>query len=351
MSSGMNIKSNLRKFIAWAFYYSGFYRLYRRGNVRILMYHRVLKDNDKTIASIQPGMYVTESAFENQMKYLSKHYHLISLAELFELWAEGRFSKDKRYCIVTFDDGWLDNYLNAYPILKKHNIPATIFLATSYIGTDRWFWPEKLSYLLSNKHQDILDFGDRLEEVGDDVISSILSAITEKHDFNIMGQTDFVTESLKQYSEASIENALDRIYKLLDIILPKERALLNWEEVKEMSRNGITFGSHTCNHKILTSLSSNEAKKELDDSMRLLKEKELDFIPVFCYPNGSYDHEVQKLVKASGYEAAVTTQYGFADEDPHNYFTIKRIGVHNDISSSTPLFSLHLSGLQSVLTR
>ena len=125
-SNRMSIKSSLRKFIAWGYYYSGLHKFYHKGKVHILMYHRVLKDNDKAILSMQPGMYVTESAFKNQMVLLTKHYHLISLTDLLELWKNGEYSKDVRYCIVTFDDGWLDNYLNAYPILDEYNISIEV---------------------------------------------------------------------------------------------------------------------------------------------------------------------------------------------------------------------------------
>ena len=342
----MSIKSRLRKFIAWGYYYSGLYKIYHKGKIHILMYHRVLKDNDKAILSMQPGMYVTESAFKNQMIFLARHYHLISLTELLELWRNGDYSKDTRYCIVTFDDGWLDNYLYAYPILKKYNIPATIFVTTSFIGTNRWYWPEKLSYLLLNKYQNILDLRDSLEGVRDDVISSIITAINEKHGYVIGEQIDFIIETLKKYSEQSIENALDRIYGLLDMSIPEERAVLNWNEIKEMSNNGISFGSHTCNHKILTGVPLSEAREELERSMHHLKEKDLNFVPVFCYPNGNFNQEIQNTVRGCGYQAAVTTKFGFESEKPDDYFGIKRIGVHNDISSTIPLFSFQLSGLR-----
>lgn len=310
------------------------------------MYHRVLKDDDKAILSMQPGMYVTESAFKRQMIYLARHYHLISLKELLDLWKNGEYSRDKRYCIVTFDDGWHDNYLNAYPVLKEHCIPATIFVTTSLIGTNRWFWPEKLSFLLLNRYQDLLDLSDGLEDIRDDVVLSIFTAINEKHDCVKSEQIDYVIEGLKKFSEQSIDDALDSIYALLDMTVPEERAVLNWSEIEEMSNNGISFGSHTCNHKILTGIPLSEAREELERSIYLLKEKNLNFTPVFCYPNGSYNQEIQDTVKDCGYEAAVTTRFGFEGEKPDDYFGIKRIGVHNDISSTIPLFSFHLSGLR-----
>ena len=123
----IRIKSNLRRFVAWGYYLSGMHKTAHQGKVLILMYHRILKDDDELIPYTQPGMYVKESVFEFQMDYISKNYHVLSLKDLMKAWKEGWLDKDKRYCVVTFDDGWLDNYLNAYPILKKNNMPAYDF--------------------------------------------------------------------------------------------------------------------------------------------------------------------------------------------------------------------------------
>ncbi|MCW8909307.1 MAG: polysaccharide deacetylase family protein [Gammaproteobacteria bacterium] len=345
MSKRINIKNTLRKIIAWGYYYSGFYKIYHKGKIHILMYHRVLKDTDGAISEIQPGMYVTESVFESQMKYLSKHYKLISIIELLELWKNGQYSKDTKYCVVTFDDGWIDNYQNAYPILRKYEIPATIFVTTSLIGTNNWFWPEKISYLLLNQYHNILDLRSHTDDT-DEVILSIINALNKGSSHDIREQVDSTIEELKKYPGKSIDNALDRIYKLLDLSVPDERVLLNWSEIQEMSNNRISFGSHTCNHTILTGVSLDVVREELESSMYKLKEQNLNFVPVFCYPNGNYDREIQTVVKECGYEAAVTTRFGFEDEMPVDYYGIRRIGVHNDISSTMPLFSFHLSGLR-----
>ena len=135
----VSIRLLARKMIAFLYYCSGKYRLANRGRVIILMYHRILEDDDVLIASIQPGMYVTRSSFERQMAYVNKYYEITSLEDLTKMWACDGFDRSKAYCVVTFDDGWRDNYLNAFDILKKYNIPATIFLATEYIDTGRRF--------------------------------------------------------------------------------------------------------------------------------------------------------------------------------------------------------------------
>ena len=129
---------------SFLFYYSGLTRLlsnFYRDSI-ILAYHHVLPHDDEMIKFIQPGMYVTVNTFEKHLQYLSKHYTLIPLDQLI------RYPDVKNTCTITFDDGWTDNYIHAYPILKKYGIPATIFLTTNKIGSDQWPWPDKISYYI-----------------------------------------------------------------------------------------------------------------------------------------------------------------------------------------------------------
>lgn len=118
--------------------------------------------------------------------------------------------------------------------------------------------------------------------------------------------------------------------------------MLNWEEVAEMGANNISFGSHTCGHRILTQLNEQEATFEINGSMAKLKAKELNFVPIFCYPNGRYNEQIRSLVIAAGYSAAVTTKLGRETGDLKDPFGIMRVGIHDDISHTKPLFSYRL---------
>ena len=105
------------------------------GKALVLMYHRVLNDAEVP-AGIDPGMYVSRSAFERHLEYLSEHHDVIGLDELLE-WMAGRREFSKPPCAITFDDGWADNYAVAFPLLRHYRLPATIFLITDRIGTAR----------------------------------------------------------------------------------------------------------------------------------------------------------------------------------------------------------------------
>ena len=275
------------------------------------MYHRVLPDNKPVPPWIQPGMYVKESTFETHLKFLTSYSQVISFPEFLERWEQNNWNNNIRYSIITFDDGWKDNYEHAFPLLKKYKLPATIFLTTGYIGTEKWFWPEKIGYLLWKKENNINP-----------------------------EQIDKIIETIKKFPEEEIEEFIKILQKKTGISLPKERLILNWEEIKEMSKHNISFGYHTINHRILTKLSIDEIKNELNLPPIL---KEINFIQVFSYPNGDYNDEIKNLVKNMGFKAAVTTKKGWIKPGKEDLFCLKRICIHQNISSNPALFSFHIS--------
>src|SRR5207249_4872891 len=111
------------------------------------------------------------------------------------------------------------------------------------------------------------------------------------------------------------------------------------------SRFRISFGSHSSTHRILTNLTGKEIQDETEGSRRTLLERQVNDIPVFCYPNGNYSGEVARYVKDAGYQAAATTSFGLEGEFPGDLFGLKRVGVHNDVCATIPSFSFRISGL------
>ena len=340
-----SLKSFIRDGMAGIYYYSGIYKEGHRGKATILAYHRVLPEREMDGMYVQPGMYVSQDVFEKQVKFLKEQFRLVSFTELLNLWTQKTYDRSQRYCVITFDDGWLDNYIYAYPILKKHSIPATIFLPTSFIGTQNWFWPDKIGFLL--KHY----LNARREEERES-LSSLWGRYTWMREFEkgpSEEKIDRAIEMWKRLPEDEIYSFIENTGKTLGVEWPDKRLVLNWKEVEEMSGNGISFGSHSANHRILTRIGIAEAREEIKNSLEMLAERNINFIPVFCYPNGEYNGEIQELVKQSGYQAAVSGGFGIENGFPDNFFGIKRIGVHHDMSKRLSLFSWHIAGLNQTL--
>ena len=335
------IKSAARRAISLAYYAVNRRPAGLKGKVALFMYHRVLAKKDIERNYVQPGMYVRNDVFEQQMSYLKKNFRILRFSDLLDMWKNGVWDDSQRYCIITFDDGWLDNYRHAYPILLKYNIPATIFLPTSLIGTDQWFWPDKLGCILRNA----LTMGSKSVTV----LHDKWPWMRDYKKGSIDDKINSIIEHLKQLPDDEIADLVNDASVRVGLELPDERMFLNWQEIGEMSRHDISFGSHSSSHAILTKLSAEKVLIEMHSSLETLREKNLNHLPVFCYPNGNYTIEIAEQAKSVGYSAAVTTTFGVENNSPQKLFELKRIGIHNDISNTIPLFAFHLSGWNNTL--
>lgn len=315
-----------------------------KGKVVILTYHRVVSRKELDAESIQPGMYVTAETFAMQMQFLQQHFSVISFAELLRLWSGKTWNSEQRYCVVTFDDGWLDNYLYALPVLKRYALPATVFLPTTFIGTDRWFWPEQISWLCR-----------RPEWKNEENRRQTLNVLHGKFPwFDRMEMSrcsldaDPIIECCKVLTQEQIDALIAAWAGHIHAVLPRDRQVINWNEAAEMSAAGVSFGSHSSTHRLLTHLKSNEVHREVTESWDMLRAKPIVTVPVFCYPNGNCSEEVRRSVEAAGYTAATTTEFGYEDRMPSQPFGLKRINIHNDVTYTPKLFAFHLAGFNNV---
>lgn len=120
-----------------------------RYNFVILMYHRIIPLNEAGEA-VQSGIYVQQDTFERHIRFLKSHFSIVPISELFSGKAGNSYITDnKPPCVLTFDDGWYDFYTYAFPILETHQVSATNFLPTDFIGTKDRFWTDKLGYLFA----------------------------------------------------------------------------------------------------------------------------------------------------------------------------------------------------------
>jgi peptidoglycan/xylan/chitin deacetylase (PgdA/CDA1 family) len=346
-----NLKATIWRILAGLYVASGMGWARHRGRVVILTYHRVVSDHMVQDEHIQPGMYVREQSFEAHIAYLRKRFTVISIDELLDLWMTNRLKSDQSYCVITFDDGWKDNYQFAFSVLMKYRIPATIFLATDFIGTSRWFWPDQMMLLLEKGRQHTTSQVDRkaVSTILAETIGVMLPVTDGTFRRVASGDPiglDTIIERCKGLEAGKVQQMIDRLSHALHMDLPTHRVLLNWDEVREMAGNGITFGSHSVSHRIMTQIPLSDVKMELIDSRKTMLEQGVKPVPVFCYPNGNFDRDIQELVRESGYLAAVGCEVGLELNRPKDLFALKRISVHEDSSVSVPLLALTLSGFR-----
>ena len=359
------MKAKIKSSAAVTLYVTGLLRAFQSvkygrndaGDVVILMYHRVVDDLRNELTHMQPGMMVSRDTFEAQLQMLSGEYRVVPLSELVDSLLNGEKPK-ARTVAITFDDGWLDNYTCAYPLLKKYGVPATIFLTTDYIGGRGTFWFHKIGLALSTRRltdhevRAVINAqcGLREEQVPEFVNGTISNS-------DGVIAADRLLESLKMLSGATLERIGD---VLLDRLLERpshadERWLLNWDEVRAMAGDLIEFGSHGCSHQIATILKPPEWEQELRNSRQIIAERAGKHVDLLAYPNGNFNEDVADRAKKAGYKAAVTTAYTVSGTAIDPMFALRRVGVHEGMSVdsrgrfSKPLFAFGISGWKDKL--
>lgn len=319
-------------------YYSGIVRLHERLFLRdtciVLTYHQVVSTDSNQDVPQLDGMVVGRDAFERHLQYLSRNYSIVTLPEFIETMKKGKGYK--RTCLITFDDGWKDNYDNAFPILKKYGVSGTIFLATDYIGTNDWFWHDKAAYLLK-----LTTPGDQ-ESVGWPETRKLIATYHQ----------DSLSPDLKMSNAIEILKGM-RVATRRDVVCdlerlahcnayPTSRRMLDWSEVLEMKQEKIYFGSHTRGHEILTQLESGDVAEQLRSSKIVMEEKLGAPVTAFCYPNGEYTDKIAAQVKAAEYDCAFTTMRGTVSRGDDAY-ALKRITIHHDIAYNTPMLACRIN--------
>lgn len=305
------------------------------------MYHRVVP-RSREDEFLQSGMYVTPETFDKHIQFLNQNCQVGALSSLQSADRKNEYGvPGKPLCILTFDDGWYDFYQYAYPILKKHGVPATVFLPTEFVGSNRWFWTDIFSRLMVKKA-----VRGTIGKGGDSDVNGLIKEI-ESLTGCLEHRIEKGIQRLKAVRREKIEVLIERLANRWDIDPIREgRAFLNWEEIQEMFASGlINFGSHTASHPILATLTHEEIEAELKRSRRKLIEKQVvepGFIP-FCYPNGVYNDAVVEAVKACGYSLGVSTRYGWAD-CRSNPYTLKRIGIHQDMTGTDAMYGCRITG-------
>lgn len=310
---GLRVADVIRSAMGRVYWASPHFLAHTAGKVVILMYHRVLPRGELASTWVQPGMYVTPETFERHLQFLTAHFTILTFSELLARWDSGDWDNAARYCVLTFDDGWLDNYQYAYPLLRAYSAPATIFLPTGLIGSSDWLWPDRLGELLHRRRRG------RAEE------------------------WDAQIERAKNLSDEERDDLIDAIADEVGDTGPRPRRFVDWNEVRDMSRHGIAFGSHSATHANLTRLGGPALERELRESLETLRAQAVNDVAVLAYPNGDHTGAVAAAAIAAGYHAAVTTLPGLEDRRPADPFRLKRIGVHDDVTQSIPRLALHVA--------
>jgi peptidoglycan/xylan/chitin deacetylase (PgdA/CDA1 family) len=283
------------------------------------MYHGVVSQPPPVFDWCQ----LDKARFQEGIAFLSQEYCVIPLAEAVDRLSRG-LPLPQRAVALTFDDGFRNVYTTAYPILKRYQVPATVFLVTSLIETRQPPWLERLLHALLTSCQASVRFNGKEWSLSTGQLRAAFY------------QT--LSARLKVMEVGEKEEKLAELYQALggqsQVPSDSPLATMNWEEIEQLARTGlVSFGSHTHTHQILSRCSLERQREELSISRDILREH-LGSADLFAYPNGSwtdFTEDTKSLLVELGYRCGLATVPGL-NLAGANLYELRRIPVGADTS-------------------
>jgi len=292
-----------------------------RRRLTILAYHRVARAYDypwldESLISAYPAQ------FEEQVSYLARNYSVLTFSRLERLWQSANLPENA--LIITFDDGYLDNYEVAFPILRRYRVPATFFLTTDYIGKRELFWWDRVYLWVTQTPKESLHL-----KVGSEFVAYKLGSAEVRR-----GVVRELLGLMKQVSDSERQGLLKQLAaecRVARCDTWNYQATMTWEQVQEMFRAGMEFGAHTATHPILTKVEDVERLRlEIRESKRQIEAHIGRKVNCFCYPVGlreAMDQRVREVLKEEGFCFATSAIHGVNMAGESDPLALRRLWI------------------------
>ncbi len=296
-------------------------------DLTILTYHRIWDIEDVNRFPYDIELISTSTTeFRWQMEYVRRHFTPITFATLGRI-LDGEVPAPRRPLIVTFDDGFEDNFRLAFPILQSLSVPATMFVSTDYIGSAKTFWFDQLAHLLLTAPDGHIEISGLVDPLQLTDIASRRAAVCR-----LLSHAKQVSNEIRLTIVADLHRRLkcDEAKSATELSRP-----MTWDNVREMAAAGIEIGSHTVRHPNLARIPADELQAELMDSKRSI-ETHLDRpVTTISYPFGkSYavNADVCDAARRAGYRFATSFVFGTNRMRSLETHHLLRLSIENEHS-------------------
>jgi peptidoglycan/xylan/chitin deacetylase (PgdA/CDA1 family) len=271
----------------------------RTARLSILIFHRVVPESDPLFP-----MELEAAHFERLCAWVASMFHVLPLDEAIARHALGDLPA--RALSITFDDGYADNHDVAMPILQRHGLSATFFVATGFLDGGR-MWNDTVIESIRGTANEALD----LRPLAIDGLGVLpVQGFPQRR-----AAIDLVIGRVKHLHPTERLELVNMLAELSGATLPNNLMMAS-SQVKGLRQGGMQIGAHTVSHPILASLSVDEARAEIAQSRDVLEGLLAERVPLFAYPNGKpgqdYNADSVRLARELGFDAAVTTAWGAA---------------------------------------
>lgn len=300
-------------------------RLHRGEYLTVLCYHRVMDkpegypfDDDLISASVDQ--------FTHQMEYVSKHYNVINFRDLAaHLDSPGGFPRNS--LIVTFDDGYVDNYEVAWPILKRFGLTATMFVTTGFIGENRVFWWDRIAYLVKSARAGTYEIP---------APASVVLGLGEKAERQ--EAAGYMIKVAKGLADDAKEEMIQELSKTLDVWVDEQKhdVMMDWDQVRELDRGGIEIGAHSVNHPLFSNVDEERLTSEVNGSKERIESELGNQVVTFGAPGRGiltpekqreFEKMLRRIVTESGYKFSTQYRWGLVYERDFDPLAIERLGI------------------------
>ena len=299
-------------------------RLDRWHGLVTLNYHRI---GNPEQTSLDPGVFsATAEQFEAQLRYLKADCDVIRVADVADVLRSGSI---RRGVMITFDDGYIDNYEVAFPALKQVGLPAVIFLATGFLDDRNVAWWDEIVWMVRQAIRPALS----------------LPPVWQLETMDLSAKQNPVTvRRLLRLAKTLTPHELSQFLDDLGSVVGSGRAPRNastapwmtWDMVREMHRGGIEFGGHTVTHPVLSLCSMEQQRDEIQRSKTRIEEEIGAPISAFSYPIGqpwAFSSQTMGAVQEAGYQWGFSFYPGYSSESSHA-FDLRRVAMEPRVQLS-----------------
>ncbi len=283
--------------------------------ILVLNYHRI---GDGSASPYDRELYSADAeAFDAQIARLARDCDVISPADI-----ETVAGRRGRHVLVTFDDGYLDNYDTAFPILRQHGVPATFFIATGYIDRPRLPWWDEIAWLVRSTAAARLDLRPWLPAplAPVDGTEAAIHAILRAYKSLPATEADGLLARLRIESGVDTPESIDRLW-------------MDWDMIRDMAAHGMTIGGHTVDHPVLSRLPVERQRHEIETCALRLRAETGRPMEYFAYPVGSpwaFGADTRACLEAAGVKRAFSFYGGHASADSPRLDT-PRMAMERDV--------------------
>lgn len=330
------LKMGLKNTVARGGYATGLWRfanrVSRKGRITILTLHCVGSPSGTEF--LPTYMKLSEELFDRLLSDLARGFDVIPLDEALARLADPSQCDRKNAVVITLDDGYKDNLTHALPILKKYNMPATVFLEAGAVDRQSLTWIHKFFYL--RRYKGPAHIADEYmrgtsDEKRAEKLREARAGPKEQLEYQIkrLLKYDIDHEERERIFENAFVEAGGDAQKLLD------EAYLTWDEVSTMAEQGISFGCHTMNHPILSTLSKEDARQEIVGARTLIKEKTGIDAHTFAYPwgrNWDFNDETIDVLKEEGFSCGLVMDNSSLFPGKCDFFRLGRYPILSELN-------------------